>query len=186
MVFKNGVTLWLLHSLYKSGVMSLIQIFSSLDETLKRGPFSIWHKLLSGTWSTKSAKSLERIYSRRSHTCPTSNRTTVSHYMRKAARLICAMLRHGSWSVTQLKIYFLFFKALAWCPWRSSILATGGGSSDGHIRVWHIHTGEKKNEVDTKSQVTKHIIYEPPRGKTNNVVSEQVRHKPACTVTEAG
>ena len=27
-------------------------------------------------------------------------------------------------------------------------------------------------------------IYEPPRGKTNNVVSEQVRHKPVCTVTE--
>ena len=23
----------------------------------------------------------------------------------------------------------------------------------------------------------------PPRGKTNNVVSEQVRHKPACTST---
>ena len=29
-------------------------------------------------------------------------------------------------------------------------------------------------------------INEPPRGKTNNVVSEQVRQKPACTVTEAG
>ena len=28
-------------------------------------------------------------------------------------------------------------------------------------------------------------ISEPPRGKTNNVVSEQVRHKPACTATEA-
>ena len=27
---------------------------------------------------------------------------------------------------------------------------------------------------------------EPPRGKTNNVVSEQVRHKPTCTSTEAG
>ena len=27
---------------------------------------------------------------------------------------------------------------------------------------------------------------EPPRGKTNNVVSEQVRHKPACTITEDG
>ena len=27
-------------------------------------------------------------------------------------------------------------------------------------------------------------ILEPPRGKTNNVVFEQVRHKPACTVTE--
>ena len=30
------------------------------------------------------------------------------------------------------------------------------------------------------------ILNEPPRGKTNNVVSEQVWHKPACTVTEAG
>ena len=25
---------------------------------------------------------------------------------------------------------------------------------------------------------------EPPRGKTNNVVSDQARHKPTCTVTE--
>ena len=25
---------------------------------------------------------------------------------------------------------------------------------------------------------------EPPSGKTNNVVSEQVRHKPGCTITE--
>ena len=28
------------------------------------------------------------------------------------------------------------------------------------------------------------LQFEPPRGKTNNVVSEQVRHKPACTSTE--
>ena len=28
--------------------------------------------------------------------------------------------------------------------------------------------------------------FEPPRGKTNNVVSEHVRHKPACKATEAG
>ena len=26
--------------------------------------------------------------------------------------------------------------------------------------------------------------YEPSRGKTNNVVSEEVRHKPVCTSTE--
>ena len=26
--------------------------------------------------------------------------------------------------------------------------------------------------------------YEPPRGKTNNVVSEQVRHKSSCTSIE--
>ena len=30
------------------------------------------------------------------------------------------------------------------------------------------------------------VTYEPPRGKTNNVVSDQVRHKPACTSTEKG
>ena len=30
------------------------------------------------------------------------------------------------------------------------------------------------------------MLYEPPRGKTNNVVSEQVRQKSGCTVTEAG
>ena len=28
------------------------------------------------------------------------------------------------------------------------------------------------------------VIFEPPRGKTNNVVFEQVRHKPDCTRTE--
>ena len=28
------------------------------------------------------------------------------------------------------------------------------------------------------------ILYEPPQGKTNNVVSEQVRHKPFCPSTE--
>ena len=30
------------------------------------------------------------------------------------------------------------------------------------------------------------MTFEPPRGKTNNLVSEQVRHKSGCTVTEAG
>ena len=30
------------------------------------------------------------------------------------------------------------------------------------------------------------LEFEPPRGKTNNVDSEQVQHKPVCTSTEAG
>ena len=29
-------------------------------------------------------------------------------------------------------------------------------------------------------------LYEPPPGKTNNVVSEQVGHKPGCTSTKDG
>ena len=40
---------------------------------------------------------------------------------------------------------------------------------------------EKVMLEDIFSDIT---IIEPPRGKTNNVVSKQVRHKPACTSTE--
>ena len=46
-----------------------------------------------------------------------------------------------------------------------------------------------RNEVKT-IKIIENIIEpnkntnEPPRGKTNNVVSEQVRHKPTCTVAE--
>ena len=36
------------------------------------------------------------------------------------------------------------------------------------------------------SHATVPVSFEPPRGETNNVVSEQVRHKPSCTVTDAG
>ncbi|XP_063431005.1 uncharacterized protein LOC134713350 [Mytilus trossulus] len=44
-------------------------------------------------------------------------------------------------------------KALSWCPWRKSVIATGGGSSDGYIKLWHVHTGEKMAEIYTKSQI---------------------------------
>ena len=39
---------------------------------------------------------------------------------------------------------------------------------------------------DTDAVVIVVAAYEPPHGKTNNVVSEQARHKTACTATEAG
>ena len=51
------------------------------------------------------------------------------------------------------------------------------------------HVEPKKTE-DMKTESRgfiefSHVLrYEPPRGKTNNVVSEQVRHKPVCTSTE--
>ncbi|XP_070563787.1 cell division cycle protein 20 homolog [Ptychodera flava] len=44
-------------------------------------------------------------------------------------------------------------KAVAWCPWQSSILASGGGTADRHIRFWNVNTGTCLNSVDTKSQV---------------------------------
>lgn len=44
-------------------------------------------------------------------------------------------------------------KAVSWCPWQNSLLATGGGTSDRHIRFWNCNTGTCLNAVDTKSQV---------------------------------
>lgn len=47
----------------------------------------------------------------------------------------------------------LFSQALAWCPWQSNVLATGGGTSDRHIRMWNVCSGTCLSTVDTHSQV---------------------------------
>lgn len=44
-------------------------------------------------------------------------------------------------------------KALAWCPWQSNVLASGGGTADRTIRFWNVNTGACLSSVDTKSQV---------------------------------
>lgn len=45
-------------------------------------------------------------------------------------------------------------KAIAWCPWQSNTLATGGGTNDRTIRLWNTSTGAALGAVDTHSQVT--------------------------------
>jgi len=45
-------------------------------------------------------------------------------------------------------------KALAWCPWQSNILATGGGTSDKTIHFWNTTTEKKIDSIFTGSQVT--------------------------------
>ncbi|OMJ94106.1 hypothetical protein SteCoe_2736 [Stentor coeruleus] len=44
-------------------------------------------------------------------------------------------------------------KALAWCPWKTSILASGGGSADKMLRVWDTTNGICIKSIDTGSQV---------------------------------
>lgn len=44
-------------------------------------------------------------------------------------------------------------KALAWCPFQSNLLASGGGSADCCIKFWNTHTGACLNTIDTHSQV---------------------------------
>ena len=48
-----------------------------------------------------------------------------------------------------------------------------------YILLTHVKKPTGISALDPKFQ-----LFEPPRGKTNNVVSEQVRHKPTCTSTE--
>lgn len=44
-------------------------------------------------------------------------------------------------------------KALAWCPWRSGILTSGGGTKDKTIRFWDVNEGRLERTVATQSQV---------------------------------
>lgn len=44
-------------------------------------------------------------------------------------------------------------KALAWCPWQSNLLCSGGGTADRHLRFWNTQTGACVEAIDTMSQV---------------------------------
>ncbi|KAI5960992.1 uncharacterized protein KGF55_004259 [Candida pseudojiufengensis] len=66
------------------------------------------------------------------------------------------------WSLKDYKSPILKFilhhnaaiKALAYCPWTSSLLATGGGSKDRKIRFWHTSSGTLLKEYYTDGQIT--------------------------------
>ncbi|XP_077237258.1 cell division cycle 20.2, cofactor of APC complex-like [Tasmannia lanceolata] len=44
-------------------------------------------------------------------------------------------------------------KALAWCPYQSKILASGGGTNDRCIKIWDCQIGRCLNSLDTNAQV---------------------------------
>ncbi|SCV71943.1 BQ2448_4637 [Microbotryum intermedium] len=51
-------------------------------------------------------------------------------------------------------------RALAWCPWNSSILASGGGSSDRTIHFWNTASAARLHSLVTPSQVTS-LVFSP-------------------------
>lgn len=53
----------------------------------------------------------------------------------------------------QVQAHSAAVKALAWCPYQSNLLATGGGTADRHIRFWNTHTCAMLSAIDTGSQV---------------------------------
>lgn len=53
----------------------------------------------------------------------------------------------------RLTLHQAAVKALAWCPFQTNLLASGGGTADRHIRFWNTMTGAQLNAIDTGSQV---------------------------------
>lgn len=54
----------------------------------------------------------------------------------------------------QLQQHEAAVKALAWCPWQSSVLATGGGSADKKVKMWNAASGSCTETLDAGAQVT--------------------------------
>ncbi|KAG2277932.1 hypothetical protein Bca52824_060487 [Brassica carinata] len=50
-------------------------------------------------------------------------------------------------------------KALTWCPFRSNLLAFGGGEEDRKIKFWNTQTGACLNSVDTGSSQVSDKVY---------------------------
>lgn len=44
-------------------------------------------------------------------------------------------------------------KAMDWCPWKTNVLATGGGSKDKSIRFWNVEDGVTVKKTEVSSQV---------------------------------
>jgi cell division cycle 20, cofactor of APC complex len=61
---------------------------------------------------------------------------------------------HDSQPLHSFREHSSAVKALAWCPWQSNILASGGGTNDGHIRMWNIYSGAMVQATDTSSQIS--------------------------------
>lgn len=45
-------------------------------------------------------------------------------------------------------------QAIGWCPWQTSLLASGGGTSDATVHIWNTTTGARLHSLVTPSQVT--------------------------------
>ncbi|KAI0057112.1 WD40 repeat-like protein [Artomyces pyxidatus] len=45
-------------------------------------------------------------------------------------------------------------KAIAWCPWQPSLLASGGGTNDATVNIWNSTTGARLHSLKTPSQIT--------------------------------
>jgi cell division cycle protein 20 (cofactor of APC complex) len=62
-------------------------------------------------------------------------------------------IRNFKEPVVSLQEHRAAVRALAWCPWKNSLLASGGGSGDMRMLVTNTDTNELTQEIHTSSQV---------------------------------
>lgn len=54
----------------------------------------------------------------------------------------------------QIRAHKTAVKAVAWSPWKSNLLATGGGKDDGCIKLWNVYNCEPLSSIRTSSQIS--------------------------------
>jgi meiosis-specific APC/C activator protein AMA1 len=64
------------------------------------------------------------------------------------------VLRHSASAALQTWQHNAAVKAIAFCPWRRGLVATGGGSNDKMIRFFHTTTGTTLATISVSAQVT--------------------------------
>ena len=88
---------------------------------------------------------------------------------------------HVSYSSMLLQIVTIFVKAEQKSKFGKKKKKKKAGVTIGTFETTFTR---RKERLKILLNPTTYTTFEPPRGKTNNVVSEQVRHKPACASTE--
>ncbi|CAA6675740.1 unnamed protein product [Spirodela intermedia] len=72
--------------------------------------------------------------------------------LRRASTATAPRTSQGPW-IHRFDKHASAAKALAWCPFQSNLLASGGGGYDRCIKLWDTENGACLNSVDTGSQV---------------------------------
>lgn len=68
--------------------------------------------------------------------------------------VVCIWDVRGTEPLFQKTAHKAAVKALAWCPYQLSLLATGGGTSDKTINFWNTSTGARINTIETGLQIS--------------------------------
>ncbi|OMJ70770.1 hypothetical protein SteCoe_31191 [Stentor coeruleus] len=81
---------------------------------------------------------------------------TENNYLASGANdnKICIWDLSSTMPIYEFKEHKAAVKALAWCPWKRNLLASGGGSIDKMIKMWDCTLGNCVSSVDTGSQVS--------------------------------